>query len=225
MNRRMLLLDVLSIALVLTASPLPAAEPTAEDYVAYHMPLLGSWKATAEEGDKTFTGTIEWRLGPGRKSFLVKIDFKGQPVAQFVFGFDPVSRKFVGTSFDADGTYQLATFEVAGMSKGKKLDVGPIGKWEETRFNADGSTVRAIETFSCTEMGKDRMVFVWSNRNEDGKSLPDWKLTYERPAASEEGLKEFQEYTETMVGEWEGEFVLAGDVPGVGEESATRYRE
>ena len=216
MNRLMLLLAVLSIAFFLTASPVPAAEPTAEDYVAYHMPLLGSWKATAEEGDQTFSGTIEWRLGPGRKSFLVKVDLKGLPVVQFIQGFDPVTRKFVGTSFDAKGTYQVTTLEVAGMSKGKKLGVGPIGKWEETRFSADGSTVKATETLSCTEMGKDRMVFVWSNRSEEGKSLPDWKLTYERPAASAEGLKDFQEYAETMVGEWEGELVLAGDVPGVG---------
>ncbi len=221
MNRLVILLALLCVASIQVGSPVSAAEPTAEDYIAYHQQLLGSWNATAEEGDQTYRGTIEWRMGPGKKSLLVKVALKGQPAVQFMYGFDPVSRKFIGTGFDAQGTYQSTTLEVAGMEKGKKIEVGPVGKWEETRYNTDGSTIKALETLSCTEMGKDRIVFVWSNRNEEGKALPDWKLTYERPAPLAEGLDGFQEYAETMVGEWEAELVLAGDVPGLGKNGDT----
>ncbi len=193
------------------AGPLTAAEPTAEDYIAWHMPFLGAWKATAEEDGKTYPGTIEWRLGPGGKCMLIAVELKGLPVVQFLHGYDPVSRTWVGTSIDAEGTYQLTSVTINGMARGKKIAVGPIGTWKETRFSADGKTIAAEETLSCEEMSAQRIVMLWSNRREQGKNLPDWKLTYERPSdAAPSASYEHLKFLECMVGEWRTEYELDG---------------
>jgi len=154
---------------------------TADDYVEFHKPLLGSWKATIEVGEQVNHGTATWQLAENKKCFMVNLQVDGYPALQAMMGYDPVSGKFTQTTFDSEGSYQVATLDIAGMKKGKKMSEGFIGKWEEKRFQADGTVVTATETLSCTEMGERRLVFVWSNRRERGKTLPDWKLTYERP--------------------------------------------
>ncbi|NLY02081.1 MAG: hypothetical protein GXY83_38855 [Rhodopirellula sp.] len=157
------------------------SELTADDYIAYHKPLLGSWKTIVEEEGKIHTGIANWQLAANKKCFLVDFTMEGYPAMQALIGYDPVSGKCIQTNFDADGTFQRATLEIAGMKKGKVLGEGLVGNWEERRFSPDSTVVTAHETVHCTELSKDRITCVWSNRREGGKSLPDWKLTYERP--------------------------------------------
>ncbi|MHB8898358.1 MAG: hypothetical protein ACYC6Y_06395 [Thermoguttaceae bacterium] len=154
---------------------------TVDDYLEFHKPLLGSWKTTVEEADKTYHGTATWRLAENKKCLVISLKVEGLPALEAMIGYDPLSGKCIQTSFDSDGTYQVSMLEISGMKKGRTMTEGLIGKWEEKRFNADGTVIMATETLSCTEKGANRLVFVWSNRTERGKTLPDWKLTYERP--------------------------------------------
>ena len=70
-----------------------AAAFTAEDYIEFHKPLIGSWKATAEEAGKVYSGTATWQLAANKKCFLVSLELAGLPAAQFLMGYDPVDAK------------------------------------------------------------------------------------------------------------------------------------
>ncbi|MCR4412745.1 MAG: hypothetical protein NUV77_10010 [Thermoguttaceae bacterium] len=207
MNRPMILVALLEMALFLAASPVPAAEPTAEDYLVYHMPFVGSWKATAQEGGKTYTGTATWQLAPNGKCFLLRAELAGRPAVQDLVGYDPATKRFLDTSFHSDGALVLATLRIANLKKGQSLSEGPVGQWEQKRFGTDGTVTPGSATLSCKEMSKDRIVLVWSDRVEGGKTLPDWKFTYERQQApSADAQKAFQELAALLVGGvWEYE--------------------
>lgn len=153
---------------------------TGADYVEYHKPLLGSWNITVEEGGNVHTGTASWQLAANGKCYLVSLKADGLPAFQAVMGYDAAAKKWIQAGFDTADTFLLSTLEIADMKHGKTMAEGLIGTCEETRSSADGKVTRSTETLSCTEMSARRMVFVWSNRREQGKSLPDWKLIYER---------------------------------------------
>jgi hypothetical protein len=93
MNRVMMLLGIFGTPLFLTASPVPASEPTAEDYIEFMKPLVGSWKSTDEQGGKTTRGTWTYRLAPNKKCFLMHSEDESGPSVQTVDGYDPVTKK------------------------------------------------------------------------------------------------------------------------------------
>ena len=159
----------------------PLEKASAEDLIDYHKPMLGKWKLTVEAGDEVMHGSGSWQLGKNGKCFLLSAEFDGGPGVEATVGLDPVSGKCVQTSYDSDGTYQVVTIDIPGMGNGKTLGVGLIGRWEEKRFQTDGTVVTAVETLKCLEFSENRRVFVWADRKEQGETLPDWKLTYERP--------------------------------------------
>ena len=113
MNRLISLPSIVAVILFLTISPVFGAKPTAADYIAYHMPLLGSWKVTVVEGETTYHGTVQWQLTLGGKSFLVNSHVEGLFYAHTLFGYDPDSEKFVGTSLAARGRCQFNTLEIS----------------------------------------------------------------------------------------------------------------
>jgi hypothetical protein len=218
MNHPFSVLAFVPVALLLVAPLAQAEEPTAEDYIKFHEPFLGSWKATVEEGGRVHVGTARWQLAANKKCFLVELAVEGLPAAQAIIGYDPATKAFMETAFDSQGNFHLATVQFADMKPGKALGKGLIGKYEKKRLNADGAVSIDTETFSCTERSKDRIALVWSNRSENGKSLPDWKLTYQRPVTPEavssnaapayEHLKPL----EWMNGDWVAEYTAAFDL-------------
>lgn len=130
--------------------------------------------------------------------------------AHTLFGYDPDSAKFVGTSLDAEGRCQFNTLEISDMEPGKMLSVGPIGKWREKRLPGDGKVITS--RFSCEEMDRDRIVFAWSDRKEGGKSLPDFTLTHEREPMKD-ARQAFQELADFLLGGvWECDLPDLGKV-------------
>jgi hypothetical protein len=182
MNRVLSFLAIAGFTCLLASPAALAAEPTAEDYIAYHKPLVGTWELKVEEGDKVVSGTWTFRLTPNKKCYLSHLELEGEPAAEALEGYDPSSKKWTIVSFDAGGTYQVATLDVADMKPGKVIGVGLVGTWKETRFGADGTVITATETLTCKKLDDKEMVFVWSDRQEDGKVLPDWNLTAKRKA-------------------------------------------
>ena len=111
---------------------------------------------------------------------MVQLEAEGLPALQALIGYDPVNKKVVQTIYDESGTYSVSMLQMTDMAKGKKMSVGKIGTWDIKRFQPDGTMTTGTESFSCLELSTKRIVFVWSDRKQEGKSLPDWKLSYER---------------------------------------------
>ena len=67
MTRMLSCLTLTAMALFLVGPQSFAAEPTGDDYLEYHKPLLGNWKVTIQEGEKVYSGTATWELGAKRE--------------------------------------------------------------------------------------------------------------------------------------------------------------
>lgn len=180
MARLMSRLALAGVALLLVGPVLLAQEPTADDYLGYHKAILGKWKATIQEGDMVSSGTATWTLGAKGKCFVVELETDKLPAVQALIGYNPGTKKIVQTIFDASGGHSVSMLEMANMTKGKKMSVGKIGTWEIKRYSPDGQMTTGTESFHCLEASSNRIVIVWSDRKQEGKSLPDFKLTYER---------------------------------------------
>ena len=180
MNRVMFLLAVVGTAIFLTGSRTSAAEPTAEDYLAFCSPQVGTWTMTNEVGGKVETGTFRYRLSRNKTCYRATFEGGGFPAMEQIEGYDPVAKKGTMAGFDAEGGFVLATVDVPQLKQRKVMGVGVLGNWQEKRFGPDGKTTTSTSTLSCTEVSRERIVFIWSNRKEDGKPLPDFKMTLER---------------------------------------------
>jgi hypothetical protein len=180
MNRVMPLLAVVGTAVFLITLRAPAAEPTADDYITFCSPQVGTWKMTNEVGGRVDTGTFRYRLAANKKCYRASFEGGGFPAMEQVEGYDPVAKKGTMAGFDVDGGFVLSTVDVPDLKNGKVMGVGVFGNWQEKRFGPDGKTTTSTSTLSCTEVGRDRIVFIWSNRKENGKPLPDFKMTLER---------------------------------------------
>ncbi len=75
-------LALVVITLFLVGPQSFAEEPTGDDYLAYHKPLLGTWKVTIQEGEKVYSGTATWELGAKGKCFVVQLEAEGLPALQ-----------------------------------------------------------------------------------------------------------------------------------------------
>ena len=139
-------------------------------------------------------------------------------------GYDPATKLFTQAGFDSQGTFQIATVRVADMKGGKLLSKGVIGQCEKRLLDADGAEITfATETLSCTELSKDRLVLVWSNRREAGdKPLPDWKLTYERAATTKDDL--WKAYRDVAAGSWDGAGALVHEIKESGLSQGDKFR-
>jgi hypothetical protein len=168
------------VAVAILGNVALAEEPTGDDYLGYHKVILGTWKATIQEGDKVSSGTATWKLGAKGKCFVVELEAEGLPALQALIGYNPGTKKIVQTIFDAAGGHSVSMLEMTDMTKGKKMSVGKIGTWEIKRYDPDGKVTTGTESFHCLEASNNRIVIVWSDRKQEGKSLPDFKLTYER---------------------------------------------
>ena len=173
-------LTIVVFSLCLTASPGLSQDPTADDYIAFCAPQVGTWKMTNEVGGQVDTGTFSFRLAPNKKCYLARFEGGGFPAMQQIEGYDPVARKGTMASFDAEGGFWLATVDIPDLKNRKVMGVGVFGKWAEKRFAPDGTVTTSTSTLSCTAVSKQRIVFVWSDRKEDGNRLPDFKMTLER---------------------------------------------
>lgn len=173
-------LTLVVMSLLFVGSASFAEEPTVDDYIEYNKAFLGKWKATIEEGDKVSSGTAEWKLGAGGKCFLMEITTEGHPAMQGLIGYNPRTKKMVMTINNSLGGGSVARCEMTDFAKGKKLDVGQIGTWETREFSPDGKMTTGTETFHCLDASPNRIVVVFGDRKREGKTLPDFKLTYER---------------------------------------------
>jgi hypothetical protein len=223
MRRWFSILALAGIAVFLGAPFARAEELTAEDYIRYWEPNMGSWDLSGEEGGKSLSGTLSFQLSPTKTCILTYHTGLGIPPTQRIDGYDPATKKWTMAAFNADGGSSVATLDIANMKKGKVLAEGLLGKWEYKQSDKNGQLNTGSATFSCKKLTKNQLTVVWTDRKDNEKALPDLTLILKRqgtgsdvaartqPQSAAEHLKPM----EWMIGDWIGEYTAPADLDEV----------
>ncbi len=192
-------------------------ELTAKDYIEFVKPFVGSWKTTVESDGKIAEGT--WMARESRTGTCLTTFGTGDLApAQTIDGYDPVSKKWTVAAFDASGGYSLSKIEFDNITKGKQFGKGTTGTGETKVNKSDGTTTIETTKLTCLECTKDKIVILWSERTENGKSVPDVTMTSERQQQTQRGSRvaldlpaipgdyptahDYVEYWQTFKGSW-----------------------
>lgn len=152
----------------------------AADYIEFVKPFEGSWKTTMESSGEITQGTWTGRLSPARTCYVTYGEDAGRPAFQSIDGYDPVTKRWAIATFYAGGGFSLATIDFAGEKKGRHFGKGTTSTAEDRVFNNDGMTTITTWKAECLECTADRIVYVVTDRIENGRKTPDRKLTMER---------------------------------------------
>jgi hypothetical protein len=157
-----------------------AEELTADDYMEFWQPIIGSWNMTVESQGETTKGTFLFEMSRNKKC-LILCHGGDEPYTQQLQGYDPVSKKQIAFGFTGEGDFWIQTIGVDGMAKGKKAAKGVGGDWEHKIFSSDGKTTTRTSKWTWREMGRNKIVMVWYDIKEDGKVVPgEHIMTLER---------------------------------------------
>ena len=161
--------------------PAAAAEDlTADDYMEFWKPVVGTWKGTFELDGKTVPITFRLRIAPNKKCILLYDDSDGEPGTQQLQVYDPVAKHEIAWGVDKDGRRQIQKIMIDGMKKGMKAAKGVGGSWEAKEFTNDGKTITTTCKWSFTRLDDTHSTMVWTDVKEDGKPKPDMKMALER---------------------------------------------
>lgn len=181
MKRLLLALAVVaSVFFVAVPTVAVAQELTADDFIEFWTPNVGTWKGTFELDGQTRPITFRFRISPNKKCILLYYDSEGMPGTQQLQVYDPVAKHEIAWGVDEKGQRQIQTIVIDGMKKGMKMANGVGGSWELKRFTNDGTTITITSKWTMTEVDEKHRVMVWSDVKEDGKAKPDTKMTLER---------------------------------------------
>ncbi|MCR4412748.1 MAG: hypothetical protein NUV77_10025 [Thermoguttaceae bacterium] len=202
MNRLYLLLAVLGVVLLLSA-PLAAGEPTADAYLDFFKPIVGQWTVKAKMGDKTAEGTFSATLSPTKRSLVCTGSAWFQfPAFQSIDGYDPESKKWKTSGFNAAGEHWVTYYSADAESlKGSQATF----KVETIIAKLDGTkdTWRAIDTIT---IGKGQWKSLWTSQTLNGEKQPDEEYIFVRreaavsPAADAAAEKALKEWGDFLVG-------------------------
>lgn len=161
--------------------PPPATDAvTAQNYIDFVKPFEGSWKTRLESDGEAVEGTWTGRLSPAKTCYVTQGRNTGRPAFQSIDGYDPVAKKWAIAAFYSGGGFSLAKIDFAGVKKGQLFGKGTIGTAEDRVFNSDGTTTITMWKSECLECTDNRIVYVLSDRKENGEPKPDRKFTMER---------------------------------------------
>ncbi|MCR4412749.1 MAG: hypothetical protein NUV77_10030 [Thermoguttaceae bacterium] len=178
----------------------------------YDGPLLNDAPGIGEKGTKVWAPrTHKWLLNKNALIVNASVRIAGKPPLDGVelIGWDPKEGKIVSGGFTSAGFYSHGVWTVDG----KTATIRSQG------VEADGTETSATILVRVTDRGT--MVWKLTRQMRGGKELPDspeYEFKPLKPAQDGGALtsEDFRQYGEIMVGQWEGEIILAGDVPGVG---------
>jgi hypothetical protein len=169
----------LLITFVPAAPSVAEEEPTAKDYLNFFKPTVGSWKSTVEIDGQVMEGVWSTRLSPTEWCYVEHGKGNGQE-SQSIAGYDAEIKGWKVTGFDSEGTLSVLLYRVHNMQDVNPLGVGATGSSEGKRVTVDGETTTTSGEWTCKECGKAKMVFLMTNRTENGQKQPDLKWVIER---------------------------------------------
>jgi hypothetical protein len=179
MKRLSLVLVVMGLGLFLFVPVAAAEELTADDYVEFWRPVIGTWQGTIEIDGQAGSTTFRFRIAPNRKCILVSDEGDG-PGLQQIQVYDPVAKHEIAWGVDKDGQRQIQTIVTDGVKKGMRAAKGVGGSWELKVFTNDGRTITETSKWVFTELSDTSVAIVWSDVRRDGEPKPDSKLILER---------------------------------------------
>lgn len=180
MKRLLCALTVVGCVSFLAAPVAVAQELTADDYVTFWQPLMGTWQGTFESDGKVMPLTFRIRTSPNKKCILLYDSSEEVPGTQQLQVYDPVAKHEIAWGVDKEGQRQIQTIVVDGMKKGMKMVKGVGGSWEAKQFTNDGQTITLTCKWIVAELDETHGVLVWSDVKEDGISKPDMKMTLKK---------------------------------------------
>ena len=170
--------------------------------------LAGVWNYEGHnlQTKEPMTGMCVYRWAPGEHCLLWEqtwIDKIGLSHGAGIIGWDSSTGRLVEQDMYEGGTFGRHSYRIRPKAwEADSLYTLPNG---EATFGKTTMSKRG-----ATEM-EYRMVDYLGTLGKPGES---WQMTFRKVKPMT--ASDFQDYGKTMVGSWEGEFVLAGDVPGVG---------
>lgn len=180
----------IGLALSLIAPDVGAQELTAEDYVQYFKPLVGSWKTTTETEGKVIPGSFRLCISQNGKCFVGYHEGGFLPSVQTIDGYDPATKKYITAEFNPELGFVVVEYECVNMKPGKTLGAEVIAKCAVKAAGKDGKPSITTYTMKCTKVDERAVVLVWADGRLNGQPVPDIKLTLERQ--SEKGRRSRQ---------------------------------
>jgi len=180
MTRLLPVMALVAIVIFLVAPPTSAQELTADDYIEFWQPIVGTWKGTFELDGKTSPTTFRFRIAPNKKCILLYSDSDGVPGTQQLQVYDPVAKHEIAWGVDKDGQRQIQTIVTDGVKKGMKAAKGVGGSWELKVFTNDGKTITRTCKWSFAQLDETHFTMVWTDVKEDGNPRPDTRMVLER---------------------------------------------
>lgn len=170
--------------------------------------LVGEWDYEGYElnSKEPVKGACTYRWAPGGHCLVWEqtwIDQRGLSHGSGIIGWDPSTNGLAEQDLYQGGDFGRHSYTLLG------------DRWEADSqyITASGEVTRGKMTM--TKRGPAEMEYrIADYVGPLGKSGEAWLLTFRKAAALTSA--DFQAYGELIVGEWQGEFVLSGDVPGVG---------
>lgn len=188
MSRLLFAFGVVAIVFSAAVQIATAQGLTADDYIEFWQPMVGTWEGTFELNGETNPITFRFRISRNKKCILLYHEVAGKPGTQQLQAYNPVTKKEIAWGVDKDGNRQIQTIAIDGMAKGKRAAKGVGGSWELRVLRNDGTTSTTVSEWSFTQLDEKQSAMVWSNVVEDGVAKPDTKLTLERqPDGSRRG--------------------------------------
>jgi hypothetical protein len=167
------------MAFAFFASTVVADEPTAEDYMKFWKPIVGTWEMITSVDDEVSVSTWTCRPSPTKWCYMSHGSSEGLPEFQTIDGYDPELKCWKAVAFDTEGGHRIRLVH-CDMSKAKRVSKGAAGTTEERYVSADGKITNTTTSFTCLEASKDRVVWLLANRIENGKPQADMKVVCER---------------------------------------------
>lgn len=180
MKKLVLALTVVGFISFSAAPVAMAQELTADDFVAFWQPQVGTWRGTFEIDGKASPITFRMRVAPNKKCILVYDESDGVPRTQQLQAYDPVAKHEIAWGVDKDGQRQIQDIMIDGMKKGMKAAKGVGGSWECKLFTNGGKTITTTCKWTIVEQDDTHLEVVWSDVKEDGNPKPDIKMSLER---------------------------------------------
>ncbi len=111
---------------------------------------------------------------------MTRGDAEGLPSFQGIDGYDPVTKKWTVAAFGSDGNFSLTRLKFIDVKKGQRFGEGMTATSVEKTNNNDGTTTTTTCKMKCRECTENRIVYVLSDRKENGEAKPDQTFTMER---------------------------------------------
>ena len=134
--------------LVLASMARVVSADEAADFVKYYSWWEGGWNVETQQGDEATTSPMEITRHPGNCHLVAGANTG-------LWGYDPKRKKWVGTTYNSDGSVGVSVLD---RHSGDKLGAGVVGHSTLTVKQADGTVSKGEQTWTYVDENTVRMV-------------------------------------------------------------------